>query len=219
MRKITNINPAELIPAVNIIAKDADDCEAAMKLNDTQFSRRMWIRAYFSWVEAYCYLLRRYVLQLKFSKRVIKPSDIAEFAALNELKYSVTQKGESIAEPANTRTVDYIGFSLMACARLDNLGLSIDPGGKDRKCLVDAVRIRDRITHPKGVADVNITDADMKTVYDFKNWFFGHLEILHDPVIKKAIKKTAGIAKRTKKERRLVFDETYFKQKEDAQKA
>ncbi len=206
MRKIENIDPLDLVPAVKIIAQDADDCEKALKLNDTQFWRRMWIRAYFSWVEAYCFLLRRFVLKMRFNKRVIKPSDIAEFAALSELKYSVTSKGESITEPANTRTVDYIGFSIMSCSRLYGLGFSIDPGGKDRKCLVDAVRVRDRITHPKGIKDVHITDADMKIVDEFRNWFSGYLAILHDPVIKKAIKKESGIAKRTKKERSLTFD-------------
>jgi hypothetical protein len=203
----------EILAAVKAVGKDADDCYKTMISEGTQLSRRNWIRAYFSWVEATCFLLRRVVIEKRFKKRVIRPVDIPEFAALSETRFSVTPKGEAVAEPANTRTVDYIGFSLMACSRLFKLGFSIDRSNKHWRDLVLAVRIRDRITHPKTEADVTISDDDIKAVEAFSGWFSGHLELLFNERIKAKLRKEVGIAKRTKKTRRLVFDETYFKSK------
>jgi hypothetical protein len=202
------VKAIEILPAVNAVGKDADECEVLMATNDTQFARRNWVRAYFAWVEAMCFLLRRFVIEKKFQKRVIRPADIPEFSALSEIKYSVTPKGEAVAEPANSKTRDYIGFSLMACSRLFGLGLSIDRGSKHFQNFDLALRVRDRITHPKTLAEITISNDDVKAVKEFKGWFAAHIEVLFNEGIKAKMKKEVGIAKRTKKTRTLVFDES-----------
>lgn len=200
----------EILPAVSAVGQDADDCYKLMEANDTQFTRRNWIRAYFAWIEAMCFALRRFVLEKKFQNRAIKVADIPEFVALSEVKYTVNPKGEAVVESANTRTLDYIGFSLLACSRLFKLGLSLNRGTKAGENLVKALKIRDRITHPKTVADITISDEDIKILEEFRGWFSGHLALLFNEKVKKTIRREIGIAKRTKKIRTLTFDETHL---------
>jgi hypothetical protein len=210
--KMHKVHPKaiDILAAVKTVGKDADDCYKIMRSKSSQLSRRNYIRAYFAWVEAMCFFLRRLVIENRFQKRVIRAVDVPEYAALSENRYSVTSKGEAVTEPANTRTLDYIGFSLMACSRLFKLGFFIDRGDKHWQNLALAVRIRDRITHPKSQADVSISDDDIKTVEGFSGWFSAYLEILFNEKIKATLRKEAGIAKRTKKGRLLVFDEITF---------
>jgi hypothetical protein len=160
-----------------------------------------------------CFLLRRIVIETRFQKRVIRPADIPEFAALNEVRYSVTPQGGAVAEPANTRTLDYIGFSLMASFRMFRTPMSFDRSTTNWQNLVQAVRIRDRITHPKTLADVTISDAEIKIIDEFGRWFAAHLRLLSNNSLLGKIRREAGIAKRSKKTRKLTFDVPHFNRK------
>jgi hypothetical protein len=204
--KKQNITPDEIFPAVQAIARDADRCREIMLTEKSQFARRNWVRAYFAWVEATCFLFRRSVLAKRFQKRVIRPTDIPEFAGLSEVRYTVTSNGEAIAEPANTRTRDYIVFSLISLAKTFGINLSINREGKNWASVISALRVRDRITHPKTLHDIQVSDDDIKAVEDFSGWFGAHLKIISDEAIRTKVKKETAISKRTKKERKLVID-------------
>lgn len=204
------VSAVDVLKAAKVLGRDADQCEKLMESKPDQVLKRNWIRAYFAWVEAMCFFLRRFVLERDFQKRVIRPADIPEFAALSEIKYSVTPKGTAIAESANTRTLDYIGFSLLACGRSFGLHMSLERGDKHGQNLARALRIRDRITHPKSLKHITISTEDITLIGEFADWFSANLEILTNERIKARVRKEAGIAKRTKKKRIITFGDAYF---------
>ena len=171
----------------------------------SQFAKRNWVRTYFAWVECICFIFRQHSISVRFNKRVIRPDDIPEFSALSEVKYTVTSDGKAITERANTRTLDYIVFSLVALSKTFKLNMDVSPKGKDRENLRNALRIRDRLTHPKTVKDLNITNKDIEIVQEFADWFSAHLSIITRSEIRKKINKEIGLAKRTKKARTIEF--------------
>jgi hypothetical protein len=204
--KKQNITLPDIFAAVHAVADDADKCKEIMLAEKTQFARRNWVRAYFAWIEATCFLFRRSILAKRFEKRVIRPTDIPEFTALSEVRYTVTGKGEAIVEPANTRTLDYIVFSLMSLSKTFGLKLSIDRGGKNWESVRRALQVRDRLTHPKSLHDVHVSDDDIAAVEDFSGWFSAHLTVITNDTIRTKVKKESAVSKRTKKRRKLVID-------------
>ena len=69
-------------------------------------------------------------------------------------------------------------FSLKAFAETFGLPLTIDKGGKNWQCYTRALKIRDRITHPKNINDIEITDEDIEVIREAKGMIIGYLNIL-----------------------------------------
>jgi hypothetical protein len=196
---------ADILPAVHAAAVDADTCKASMLANDSPFARRMWVRAYFAWVEVVCFSARQYVLERRFNKRVIRPADIPEFLALSELRYNVTG-GKIVAERLRSRTRDQLAFSLLVLAEFFGLRLTIDRSGRSWNAVQGALNVRDRITHPKTSREFDVSDNDIKTVNEFSGWFAGHLHVIFDDRVRARIKREAARSKRSRTARVLTID-------------
>ncbi len=195
----------DILPAIRAAGEDVDKCWEIMLAEGTQFARRNWVRAYFAWVEVVCFLARQHVLHARFGKRVIRPSDIPEFSALSEIRYTVIT-GEATAEPAHGRTLDYIVFSLIALAKTFGLRLKIARGGKSWETVRAALGVRDRITHPKNEHAFHVSDKDVQNIEGFNGWFYAHLMLPLNDALRTKLKKESTVAKRTKKKRVLTVD-------------
>jgi sugar/nucleoside kinase (ribokinase family) len=60
---------------------------------------------------------------------------------------------------------------------------------------VKALRIRDRLTHPKSVADVSLSAEDVEVVREAKGMVLGYLEVVLNPRLIAVINAHIEIAK------------------------
>jgi len=151
-----------------LLSKDVELCTNFFnKSPQDQFLRRNIIRTVFVFLEACAYGLKRIALQQHAIYEVeFSP---AELALLREEKYMLDDKGEAITQDNNfQRFVPNLKFALRCFAKAHGLAFALDTSAVP---LTDSERVRNRITHPKKVSDLSITDDEIKRVETVENWF------------------------------------------------
>ena len=127
--------------------------------NDTQATRRDLIRTMFAAIEGYVWKYREHV------RSVI--SDIGTIPALTELalsetSYTVTENGKLEAQ---TRFITLTAMIRLVSRLAEEHcpGLQVDFSQAGWSHLQQAIKIRNRITHPKSTSDLTITPQDIAT--------------------------------------------------------
>jgi hypothetical protein len=149
------------------ISGDIAICNTHLLKEDAPFWRRATYRTVFSSVEALTAHAKMTVLI--FADKGTIFSD-AERLALREIEYSIEENGLLAEKKAKIKFLSNVCFTLSCFARMRANGFKIvKTGGWDS--LTKAVKVRDRITHPKTAADLIISDVEMRHLDEGWNWF------------------------------------------------
>ena len=93
-----------------------------------------------------------------------------ELCALSNMSYKIDDKGQLRIEQPMTPLRNRALFALNMCAR--TTGIGIDPrqveGWND---FLQAVKIRNRVTHPKSEADLKVSSQEYDTAVGALKWF------------------------------------------------
>jgi hypothetical protein len=192
MKKQTSI--PDLLRLIQVLATDADACDAEVKRTGSNLAKRNFVRALFAWIEAISYLMRRHVYH-ELCKQPLIPKSIPKLIAASETGYYVDGKGEVVETNLKTRTSNNLLFSLRVFAEVVGLPLTIDKGGRNWQAYSEALKIRDRITHPKRLEDVELTDAEIEVVREAKGMIIAYLQIFSSPSLISHIKEKSNEAK------------------------
>ena len=166
--ELLNALLAELVEELGTVLKGKD------KDKLSQPERRMFVRSAFATIEAWIYVMKQIALVSHPDPKCPTISE-AERAFAQELEYKLTDSGDvetrrtKISLEANLR----FGFKLLAKAV--SIPSELDVSGSEWQSFRRAIKIRDRITHPKSVADLNISDED----YNDLSVGFGWVVISH----------------------------------------
>lgn len=143
---------------IRILLFDVMDAMERHDSAQTQSGKRDLIRTGFAAIEGISWIFREHVTEAARAMSQLEPT---EEAALSETSYQVNDQGR-IAEQARY-------LPLMAAIRLtariaEKLApnVEIDFSGQNWTHLKEAIRIRNRITHPKGRADLILSDQDIR---------------------------------------------------------
>lgn len=169
-----------------------DDWEYAFQelalVDDEQFYRRTLTRTLFAVIEGTVFALKHLILE---EHRVgLLDLSPAEYAVLAEESYSLDQKGhikESIRYPGLRENVKFT-FSMYARARSASSGFT-KPLAKDPRWsnFYEAIKVRNRLTHPKSAEDLIVSDSDWEAVQASEEWFteqHEHLRAIDDEVFR-----------------------------------
>ena len=137
------------------------------------FWRRMTYRTVFASIEALARFLRQ--TALLFTEQGEDPFSAAERLALAEVTYEVGPDGRVGEKPTKIRTLDGICLSLDAIARSAGVAYRVDKSGGKWRSLCSAVKVRDRLTHPKSAQDFVVTDQEMKHLHSGWRWYMDEL--------------------------------------------
>jgi hypothetical protein len=150
-----------------LLAELAEELGAVLKGKDkdklSQPERRIYVRSTFALIEAWIYVMKQIALAMHPDPRCPTISE-AERAFAQEQEYRLTDSGDveirrtKISLEANLR----FGFKLMA--KSGSILSELDVSGSEWQSFRRAAKIRDRITHPKSVADLIISDEDYNDV-------------------------------------------------------
>jgi hypothetical protein len=142
--------------------------ESVANPND-QLGRRTLIRTEFAVIEGAVSSHKQMVID--YCKRNGLELSQAEYALLHEESYELDDNGKPrIAEkflklPANLK----FAFSMYA-SKIGGIEFALDPSGWQN--FLAAIKIRNRLIHPKSVSDLEVTDADMHCVMQAATWYF-----------------------------------------------
>jgi hypothetical protein len=149
---------------------DAREAETFLEQHDSQFARRAYIRSVFAYVEGTIWMLKqaclRYGLEQKGS--VLSP---AERALLSDKTYYLKSTGEPLEQPRFLPLPENCCFCFITFNRLfsANIVWGVGTGEWDR--FLKALRVRNRITHPKDAGKVDVSDEERDAAKQVCGWF------------------------------------------------
>jgi len=138
-----------------------------------EIAARALLRATFAYIEAMVYCLKSMALRLSaFDIGKFTP---AEKAILAENAYELDDKGRVKTQVKYIPLLKNIRFAFDAGGRALALQHKLDVGNTRWESFQKALAIRNRITHPKTVADLHISEKDSKYLEDGLEWFVDNL--------------------------------------------
>jgi hypothetical protein len=160
-------------PLLRPLFDDIAEYEQLLDRSDTQFARRAFVRAAFAFNEGYLYWLKGALLNQVFGTAQRTGNiDVTKIALLSDKTYKVDANGRIKAEQNRMPFLNYCAFILRTAAEcwgVDPEAIFSDNGWNDMQA---ALRLRHRITHPKKPEDLEVTDAELRSVSEGHRWLF-----------------------------------------------
>src|SRR5262249_37351552 len=152
----------DLMEMVGTLHQDVCRASDDLEREDTPYRRRASVRAVFASIEATVFKLKGYALQ----NRQKVDFSAADIALLKEESYSV-DNGKAQAQPKFIVLDKNFQFAVNMFSRALKPPFVLDKG-KDWEAFRRAIQVKNRITHPKSPAALEISDTemeDMNTAY------------------------------------------------------
>jgi hypothetical protein len=127
--------------------------------------RRILIRSVFSFIEAIMYRVK--IGPLLWDTRNLSPGEIA---LINEEDYELDESGAVKTRRARLKFVNNFRFAFAIAAKASGIDFHIDCGGKGWQALRNAIPVRDRLMHPKRIADLNVSDEEVRNAMTAFLW-------------------------------------------------
>jgi hypothetical protein len=147
------------------------DMMECLKLPDhhPQFIRRMYTRSAFALIEGTLFQMKQTVLEasnlygIDLSKQ--------ETALLSEESYDLNDKGEPITKAQYHQLPKNLKFAFKTMARVFDAKYDLKVNDNGWTTFLEAIKIRNRVTHPKQIQDIIISDKEMHVLGEATLWF------------------------------------------------
>jgi hypothetical protein len=179
----------ELADVVDFLKQEVEELHGLGNRNKSeQVWRRSVYRAVFSWIEGVVYQMKQVALRTQGGLHQAKFSR-AEIFFLQEEAYYLKSNGK-----INTRNNNFVElgknlrFTYSQLAKGFKLQAEIEVDREDGwKQFMKAKKVRDRLMHPKNVADLIVSDKDMESLLATKKWFDEQISKLFAEIMATAI--------------------------------
>jgi hypothetical protein len=153
-------------------AKEYDDGSGEYPDPETlnPIDRRLLVRSVYSFVEAVAYRVKQDAAHHASSEL-----NAAERALCAEQSYDLNSKGQPETKKAKLRTLSNLRFAFDVAARAYGAPFVLDVSGHGWLALEQGLAVRDRLMHPKVVADLNVTDLEIRTAMKAFHWIHRQL--------------------------------------------
>ncbi|TKB62353.1 MAG: hypothetical protein E8D49_01195 [Nitrospira sp.] len=159
----------ELTKPLFSISDDLQRSEKELLANDDSYSRRNYIRALFAVIELSVFVLKRTLLIAALS--CPRKLTFAERALLHEETFDLTNTGEVRTQKKFLKLADNLRFTIQCVDKHFGLSLNFNPGDRNWKDFKETLKIRNRITHPKGHKDFDVSKEEAELAVRVGHWF------------------------------------------------
>jgi hypothetical protein len=152
------------------LLEDVKEAETLLEEKDTQFFRRAYIRSTFTSIEGIIWLIKQVCFNAKplDGPRVIS---VADYILLSEVSYDLKHNGEPSVQTKYLQLANNLRFTAKVVQRLFHATLDLGVGTTKWEKFRKAIAIRNRITHPKNIEEMTITDDEISLCKDVQHWF------------------------------------------------
>lgn len=155
----------EFSEMLTVLKSDVDSLQQSAKAD--QSARRSFVRAVFAMIEGLTYSLKQGALEKEETQPVFTT---AELALLKEEFYDLNDNGEAAIRRSKLRTKPNTLFALQSFAK-GHGAIFVPNRDEGWSALIAAIKVRDRLMHPKKIIDLTVSDAEMETVKEASLWF------------------------------------------------
>jgi hypothetical protein len=153
-----------------------------------QVLRRSMVRAAFALIEAMAYSLKFIAVSLP-GPGSLSPGQVA---LAREEDYELSDKGEVTIRSPRLSFLKNLRFAFIVYATAFTASFSLDVSGKGWQALQRAIKVRDRLMHPKTARDLEVTDEEKLDTINALTWLYEQVAVLHNSV-------TAALTTETKR--------------------
>lgn len=154
----------------NVLYSDIAECAKKLREDDSAFWRRAFIRSVFSFIEGCVYSMKQVAIKEAELLDVILPREMMTFLA--EETYQLSESGDvTVKQNYGVRISSNIRFVFKCYAQLYLIKDEIDVGGAGWGSFQESLKVRNRLTHPKCLADTLVSDQDLKHTKQATKWF------------------------------------------------
>lgn len=154
------------------LLEDSALAELLLETVDIPFHRRTYVRTIFASIEGSIWLMKQVCLHAVESPDSPE-MPISEYLLLSETEYSLKGNGDIKEQAKFLSLTDNLQFVVKVVNYRHSAGIDLEIGKKTWQNFQEAIKIRNRITHPKSSDDYDITDAEMKLCTKVSHWFNG----------------------------------------------
>lgn len=134
----------------------------------TQAERRAFVRAVFAFVESILFAM-------KHQLRTYTTMDPVDALLLSEETYEIDGDGEIRTQKTKLSLKSNVKFTFKCWARVTRTKCILELGDDGWNKLQLAIKIRDRLMHPKAVSDFNVSDKELDNAKAAFFWFWGNV--------------------------------------------
>jgi len=157
LAQLQKSNHIELIEVLN---RDVQQLILEYNEYPSQIKRRGLIRAIFAYIEGNVFKIKEEVLIEESHKR--QPTlDIEEMVLLKEASPYINNKGKVKSTVKYSELSANIRFTLNCYAKSAQINHTLDLNGQEWECLIESIRVRNRITHPKSALELEISENEL----------------------------------------------------------
>jgi hypothetical protein len=146
---------------------------------DEQVFRRSYVRAVLAYVEGVVSGIKRQALA-----NPLVPLTAAEGALLREEIFELDSRGKSRARQAFLKLELNVRFAFSTYAKAAGAEYTLPTDEAGWGFLIEAIRVRNRLAHPKSLGDLEVTELEKDRVRNAFDWFGAkHREMLKELMI------------------------------------
>jgi len=151
--------------------------------------RRGSVRAFAAFVEGVCFSLKQLALSLAPLGRL----SAAEVLFCHEVDYELDASGVPVDRPARMRTLSNLRFAFHVLNRAVGGSFKLDVASAGWRNLCTAMKVRDRLMHPKGIASMRVSDEEIRAAVRGYRWFDAQALALALDIIELQLEKTSQL--------------------------
>ncbi|MEW7987353.1 MAG: hypothetical protein AB2805_16895 [Candidatus Thiodiazotropha sp.] len=151
--------------------EDAHWAENALESDDSQFTRRAYVRSLFALIEGSIWVLKQTVLHAPVQEGKAKSLIPAEYALLSDKTYDLKSNGTPKVQTKYLKLPENLRFTFTVVQKYFQLELDIGVGTVAWDKFLEAQSIRNRITHPKTSSEFEVTDDEIALCQEVCSWF------------------------------------------------
>lgn len=159
---------AQLKQTWEILNADLDAAVDYGRLNNTPYSQRALVRAFFAAVEGLSYQMRQVTLASLAKTEFLTEKEVQ---LLREVRYSLNEKGQPKEAPSFLPFPESLLFSLSIYAKNHGAIFEVDRSQRGWQALRQTTQVRNSVTHPKTPESLNLTNADLQALMDASRWW------------------------------------------------
>jgi len=157
------------------LSEDVDYARKLLEENDSQIVRRTYLRSLFAFIEGNSFRLRQLALAAHIHRTQCFSNE--EIIMLEEKDLGIKNNGNL---KIRTKYIDFasnIRFSQKSYIKAFG-GKLPDYTVNGWAQLIKALEIRNRITHPRSENDLNISNEELKAIYEAKEWYSDNIQFM-----------------------------------------
>jgi hypothetical protein len=133
----------------------------------SQIERRVLVKSIFSFVEAMSYSMKVFALDSSDVSRLTQEEQLLAV----EQEYYLDSSGHAKIRRAKLQTLGNVRFAFAILAKAALADFSLDVSNESWQILQRALKVRDRLMHPKGPDDLSVSDDEIRDALRAFIWF------------------------------------------------